>query len=90
MTTEHDRPTTATVSFVADWLAPADLAAVLDEQFDVAVRAGLHCAPLAHQAMGTFPDGAVRASAGFSTADEDLEAFEGLLSELAREFSASR
>lgn len=28
----------------------------------IAVRAGLHCAPLAHQSAGTFPDGTVRLS----------------------------
>lgn len=34
----------------------------LSERFDIAVRGGLHCAPLAHKALGTFPDGLVRAS----------------------------
>jgi hypothetical protein len=30
----------------------------------IAVRAGLHCAPLAHQSAGTFPSGTVRLSFG--------------------------
>lgn len=55
--------------------APAELAAILDESFDIAVRAGLHCAPYAHKHLGTFPDGLVRFSVGLlSTADEMREA----------------
>lgn len=39
-----------------------EVAAALSEKFDIAVRGGLHCAPLAHEALGTAPDGLVRAS----------------------------
>jgi cysteine desulfurase family protein len=45
-------------------LSPAELAAILDERFDIAVRAGLHCAPYAHKHLGTFPEGFVRLSVG--------------------------
>ncbi len=42
---------------------PSDqIAEMLSERFDIAVRGGLHCAPLAHKALGTFPEGLVRAS----------------------------
>jgi len=50
---------------------PLDLAAALDTSFGIAVRSGLHCAPLAHRTVGTFPGGTVRLSPGpFSTADD--------------------
>ncbi len=39
-----------------------EVAGILSEQFSIAVRGGLHCAPLAHRALRTFPDGLVRAS----------------------------
>lgn len=39
-----------------------EVAGVLSAKFDIAVRGGLHCAPLIHRALGTFPDGLVRAS----------------------------
>jgi cysteine desulfurase family protein len=53
---------------------PQDLADILDGDFGIAVRAGLHCAPLVHKAMNTYPDGAVRFSLGpFSTA-ADIDA----------------
>ena len=52
--------------------APAEVGAILDEQFDIAVRPGLHCAPYAHRHLGTFPDGTVRLSAGILTTADDM------------------
>ncbi len=42
---------------------------------DIAVRGGLHCAPLAHRALGTLERGAVRASLGHANNFEEVEAF---------------
>jgi cysteine desulfurase/selenocysteine lyase len=53
--------------------SPAELAAILDERFDIAVRAGLHCAPYAHRHLGTFPEGLVRFSVGILTTAEDSQ-----------------
>ena len=36
----------------------------LDADWNIAVRTGLHCAPLAHEALGTAPQGSVRFSFG--------------------------
>jgi cysteine desulfurase/selenocysteine lyase len=66
---------TGTVSFVVDGMNPADIGFTLDEAFDIAVRTGLHCAPLAHQTLGTFPAGTVRVSPGYSTTKEEIEYF---------------
>jgi cysteine desulfurase family protein len=69
----------ATVSVSLQGWEPVDLAAVLDSAFGVAVRAGLHCAPVAHRTLGTFPGGTVRLSAGcFTTADEIDQAVSAL------------
>ena len=40
----------------------AGLAYLLDRDYDIAVRAGAHCAPLMHEALGTTQTGAVRFS----------------------------
>ena len=40
----------------------------------VAVRCGLHCAPAAHEKMGTLETGAVRVSLSAFTHREDLDA----------------
>lgn len=49
----------------------SSVAQTLDEEFGIMVRSGLHCAPWAHETLGTYPDGLVRLSAGaFSTTDD--------------------
>lgn len=63
----------AVVSLTVDGYFPDQLAAVLDKVFDVATRAGLHCAPQAHRTAGTFPDGALRFSPGFFNTEEDID-----------------
>jgi selenocysteine lyase/cysteine desulfurase len=52
---------------------PSDLAFALDNQFGLMVRPGLHCTPLAHRAMGTFPQGSVRFSFGCFTTTEEVD-----------------
>ncbi len=66
-----------------DGFAPAELAAILDEQFDIAVRAGLHCAPYAHKHLGTFPQGTVRLSVGIETTIEEMKQAAAALDEVA-------
>jgi cysteine desulfurase family protein len=39
---------------------PATLGRTLFDTFGIETRVGLHCAPLAHRTLGTFPSGAVR------------------------------
>jgi cysteine desulfurase family protein len=59
------------VTFNLEGWRPEELAHVLRESFGIETRPGLHCAPLAHQHLGTAPLGAVRVSFGpFNTADE--------------------
>ena len=50
---------------------PQDVGAILDGDFGIAVRVGVHCAPLVHRDLGTADRGAVRFSLGaFTTAEE--------------------
>jgi cysteine desulfurase / selenocysteine lyase len=63
-------------------LSPQELAAILDTSFDIAVRPGLHCAPYAHRALGTFPDGTLRLSPGPFTTADDIAALLFALSEI--------
>jgi selenocysteine lyase/cysteine desulfurase len=69
----------ATVSLNLRGWSSSDLAARLEKDYGIMTRAGLHCAPLAHRAMGTFPGGAVRFSFGaFNSPGEALEAARAL------------
>ncbi len=53
---------TGIVSVNVEGLPPSEVALRLDREFGVMVRPGLHCAPLAHQTLGTMPQGTVRFS----------------------------
>ncbi len=60
---------------------------ILDKEYGIATRAGLHCAPLAHETLGTIRTGAVRLSVGcFNTADE-VEYTVKALAEIANRFT---
>lgn len=50
------------VSFAHESISSEEIATALSEQYDIATRGGLHCAPLVHEALGTSPAGLVRAS----------------------------
>ena len=69
------QPRTGIVSFVAEGIDSAELSFVLDQHFRIAVRAGYHCTPLAHRTAGTESTGAVRASVGAFTTEEQIEYF---------------
>lgn len=63
----------ATVAFNLDGMAPSELGWRLDEDYGVLCRVGLHCSPLSHQTIGTFPIGAVRFSLSYFTTKTDVE-----------------
>ena len=67
-----------TVSFLPG-MDCEDAARRLAEQ-GIAVRAGLHCAPLAHESAGTVETGTVRLSFGFDSRPEQLSHLERALS----------
>lgn len=72
------------VSLVVDAHPPEEAAAALDASFGIAVRAGLHCAPGAHEAMGTLAGGgAIRVSPGAYSTDADIDRLAAALRGLA-------
>ena len=64
---------------------PAEVAASLDERFGIATRVGLHCAPAAHQTLGTFPTGTIRFSFGFFNTKADADYALSALDTLTKE-----
>ena len=59
------------VSCVFDGYSSDNIGQTLNEQC-VEVRTGLHCAPFAHQFLGTFPAGTVRFSVSYFNTDDDF------------------
>ncbi len=54
-------------------MASADAGDILDGDFQIAVRSGLHCAPLVHETLGTAAAGAVRFSPGRFNTEQDID-----------------
>jgi len=75
---------TATVSFNLDGLLPSDVGLRLDEEYDIMCRVGLHCAPAAHETLGTFPQGTVRFSLGSINTTAEVDQALEAVSTLAR------
>lgn len=57
---------------------------ILNEQYDIAVRCGLHCAPLCHKYYGTLNTGAVRASLSYDNTADEAEFFIKAIAEIAK------
>lgn len=75
------------ISFNIKGMDPADVTTILNDRFGIMARAGLHCAPLAHQTIGSFPAGTIRISPGHFNAVEDLDFFLCAIREVAKERS---
>ncbi|MCM2265490.1 MAG: aminotransferase class V-fold PLP-dependent enzyme [Desulfuromonadales bacterium] len=61
------------LSFTLEGLDPAAVGFRLDNEFDIGVRVGLHCAPEAHRTIGTFPEGTIRVSPGWFNTSDDID-----------------
>ena len=60
-------------SITSNRLDPSTLGMRLYEDFGVETRLGLHCAPLAHYHIGTFPEGTVRISPSIYHRPQDFD-----------------
>lgn len=67
---ENDGPV---VSLNIEGIASSDLSALLDEEFGIITRSGLHCAPLIHQKNQTTETGTVRFSFGYFNTLEEID-----------------
>lgn len=56
---------------------------ILDDEYDIATRPGLHCAPLAHKSIKTFEQGCVRFSFGYFNTKAEIDRAIKALSEIS-------
>lgn len=62
---------TSTISIGLDNADLGQISFALDDEYNIMTRSGLHCAPYAHQTIGTFPEGTLRFSFdSFNTKEE--------------------
>lgn len=76
----------ATVALNLRELPSAELADVLMARYGIVTRAGAHCAPRLHRALGTEQQGAVRFSFGYFNTEQEVDSAAAALRELAEEF----
>jgi cysteine desulfurase/selenocysteine lyase len=78
-------------SIAMEGFEPADVAAILEEHYGILARPGLHCAPLAHAALGTASGGgAVRLSLGPFLTEDDVRYAVASIGEICRESAPMR
>jgi cysteine desulfurase family protein len=68
-----DQPRVAVLSMNIDGWEPDDVADILQHNYQIQVRSGLQCSPLAHQVIGTHPEGTVRISPGYFTETKEIK-----------------
>ena len=61
------------LSFNVKNMDPSMLGFRLDREYGICCRVGLHCAPEAHDTIGTLPEGTVRLSPGYFNSADDIE-----------------
>lgn len=71
------------VSFTSGILPPSDIAYILQNSFGIVTRAGLHCAPLIHDHIGSGNKGTLRVSFSYFNEKEDVDALIAALREMA-------
>ena len=61
------------VSLVFKTIDNAEAAFLLEQNYHISTRCGLHCAPRAHKSLGTFPEGTVRFSFSHYNTEEEVD-----------------
>ena len=76
-------PVLPVASLAIEGLSAADAAMILDTEFGIEARSGLHCAALIHKSIGSPQDGTLRLSCSETTSLEDLDELAEALAEIS-------
>jgi cysteine desulfurase / selenocysteine lyase len=78
------------LSVAINGFAPQELAAILESSYGILTRAGIHCAPHAHEALGTLEHGGTtRFSFGPFIAPQDVQYAADCLAQIALQAAAA-
>jgi len=75
---------TAVVSCQVEGHSVSEVGLLLDDEFGILCRVGLHCAPTAHKTIGTFPEGTIRLSFGPFTTSDDVSTIISAIEDLVK------
>ncbi|MDL2264600.1 aminotransferase class V-fold PLP-dependent enzyme [Synergistaceae bacterium OttesenSCG-928-I11] len=68
-----DRPRVPVIAMNFHDIDNARAAHILSTRYGIETRPGIHCSPIAHRTLGSFPQGALRLSPGYFNTDEEIE-----------------
>ena len=86
---DHARCHGPLLSFNVRELTPTNVAYILSGNYGITVRAGHHCSPLIHDAMGTSERGTVRISVSNMNTEADIEALIAAVREISKSVEAA-
>ncbi|SKA91529.1 cysteine desulfurase family protein [Clostridium sp. USBA 49] len=69
---KNHKKMTSVISINSTKIDNSELGYILDNNYGIITRTGLHCSPLAHKTIGTFPQGTLRFSFGFFNDIKDV------------------
>lgn len=72
------------ISVISNTLDSSALGMELYDKFEIETRLGLHCAPLAHKFLGSFPNGTVRIAPSIYHQVSDFEFLLGALTQISK------
>jgi len=75
---------TGVVSFNIEGMSPSEISRILSDEYKIMCRSGLHCAPLAHETIGTFPGGTARFSFSLFNNREEINTALKALKKISR------
>lgn len=76
------------ISFNIKNMSGEEIAFKLDQEYDVMIRVGFHCAPTAHKVMGTYEIGAMRIGIGYFNTKHDIDILIDALKNIVKSYKS--
>lgn len=83
---EDSTDRTAVASFNIEDVDSGKVSYILETEFGIVTRAGLHCAPLAHRTIGTLQQGTCRLSPGYFNTESEMSSVITAIAEIAARY----
>ncbi|KAA8670507.1 aminotransferase class V-fold PLP-dependent enzyme [Clostridium sp. MT-14] len=74
------------ISFNIKGISGEEIAFKLDQEYDIMIRVGFHCAPTAHRIMGTYEIGAMRIGIGYFNTKKDIDILTDALKNIVKSY----
>lgn len=80
-----DAPQVPVIAWNLSGVDSTEVSLILDQSYQICSRAGLHCSPLVHKALGTLEQGVIRFSLGYYNTEEETAQTLCAVQEIAEE-----